>query len=98
MVLEHALINVPAGQEASFEAAFEQGRMVLAASPGCQAARLHRGIEHPSRYLLLVEWDSLDDHLVGFRQSPRFAEWRSLVGPYFEGPPEVDHYEQVVAP
>lgn len=96
MVLEHAVINVPAGQETAFEAAFEQAKSVLTASPSCRSARLHRGVESPSRYLLLVEWDRLDDHLIGFRESARFGEWRSLVGPFFEGPPTVDHYEQVV--
>jgi heme-degrading monooxygenase HmoA len=95
MVLEHALITVPAGQEGDFEAAFEEAKVVLAASPGCRGARLHRGIEHPNRYLLLVEWDRLDDHVVGFRESPRFGAWRALVGPYFAEPPEVDHYQQV---
>jgi heme-degrading monooxygenase HmoA len=96
MVLERAVINVPAGQETAFEAAFERGKAVITASPGCRSARLHRGIESPSQYLLLVEWDRLDDHLVGFRQSPRFDDWRAIVGPFFDSPPEVDHYEQVV--
>jgi hypothetical protein len=58
---------------------------------------LHRGVEDPNRYLLLVEWDQLDDHLVGFRQSPRFGEWRSVVGEFFVGQPEVVHFDPVVS-
>jgi heme-degrading monooxygenase HmoA len=95
MVLEHALITVPAGQEEAFEAAFRQARAVIESSPGCRRAWLHRGSESPQQFLLLVEWEHLDDHLVGFRQSERFTQWRSLVGPFFEHPPQVDHYNPV---
>jgi len=56
---------------------------------------LHRGVEATDRYLLLVEWETLDDHIVGFRQSDRFTEWRALIGPFFESPPMVDHVEAV---
>jgi heme-degrading monooxygenase HmoA len=56
---------------------------------------LHRGVEDPNRYLLLVEWETLDDHMVGFRESEAFVEWRSLIGPYFVSPPVVDHYTTV---
>ena len=92
MILEHALINVAAGREADFESAYAEARKVLTATPGCVSARLHRGVESPSRYLLLVVWETLDDHLVGFRESARFGEWRALIGPFFDSPPEVDHY------
>jgi len=57
--------------------------------------RLSRGVESPDRYLLLVEWESLEDHTVGFRESDRFAEWRSHIGPFFDAPPEVDHFGPV---
>lgn len=95
MVLEHALIDVQAGREAEFEAAYAKARKVLSATPGCLSARLHRGVESPSRYLLLVVWESLDDHLIGFRESERFGKWRALIGPFFDGSPEVDHYRDV---
>ncbi len=93
MFLEHALINVTPGEESAFEADYAQARTVLASSPGCRRIQLHRGVEHPSRYLLLVEWETIDDHLVGFRQSANFAKWRALIGPHFDGVPEVDHYQ-----
>ena len=93
MVLEHAMIDVKAGMSGAFEAALDEASRVIAASPGFVSLRLHRGLETPDRYLLLVEWDSLDDHLVGFRESDAFVEWRSLIGPYFASPPEVVHYE-----
>ena len=93
MILEHALIDVSPGEETAFEAALAEAKPVLASTPGCRSITLHRGIESPSRYLLLVEWDTLDDHMVGFRQSERFTRWRELIGPYFAGAPAVDHYE-----
>ena len=92
MVIEHALIDVTPGEEPAFEAALEQARRVIAASPGFLGARVHRGVEQPSRYLLLVEWEHLDDHLVGFRQSDAFRQWRALLGPYFAADPIVDHF------
>jgi heme-degrading monooxygenase HmoA len=93
MILEHALVDIKPGQEDAFEAAFAEAKKVLAAADGCRSISLRRGIESPSRYLLLVEWDSVDDHTVGFRESERFTQWRALIGLYFDGSPSVDHYE-----
>jgi heme-degrading monooxygenase HmoA len=95
MVLEHAVITIRDGASEAFEAALRQARTVIAGSPGFVSLSVHRGVEVPDRYLLLVEWESLDDHMVGFRQSERFAEWRSLIGPYFDSPPVVDHVQPV---
>ncbi|HEX3981829.1 MAG TPA: antibiotic biosynthesis monooxygenase [Acidimicrobiales bacterium] len=95
MVLEHAVITIRDGASEAFEAALRQARTVIAGSPGFVSLSLHRGVEVPDRYLLLVEWETLDDHMVGFRQSERFTEWRSLIGPYFDSPPVVDHVLQV---
>lgn len=93
MVLEHAVIHIRPGTSEAFEAALAEARGVIAASPGFASLRLHRGVEAPDHYLLLVEWESLDDHLVGFRESDAFTAWRSLIGPYFESPPDVVHFE-----
>jgi heme-degrading monooxygenase HmoA len=91
MVLEHALITIKPGAAAEFESAMFHARRVIASSRGFISMELHRGVEEPDRYLLLVEWESLDDHMVGFRESEAFVEWRSLIGPFFESPPVVDH-------
>jgi heme-degrading monooxygenase HmoA len=92
MVLEHALIDIRPGTAEAFEAALAEARQVIAASPGFVSLRLHRGVETDHRYLLLVEWESLDDHVVGFRESRAFAAWRALIGPYFASPPDVVHF------
>ncbi len=92
MILEHALIDVTPDQEDAFLAAFAQAKDVIAGCDGFVGGQLYRGIEHSSRFLLLVEWSDLDAHVVGFRQSDAFARWRALIGPFFAGDPTVDHY------
>jgi len=95
MVLEHAVITIRPGTAAEFEGAMLRARAVIAACNGFVSLELHRGVETPERYLLLVEWETLEDHTVGFRESDRFAEWRSHIGPFFDAPPEVDHFHPV---
>lgn len=94
-VTEHALLFIRPGQERDFEAAFEEAGQVIATSQGCRSVRLLRGHESPSTYLLLVEWDSLEAHTVGFRESPAFTRWRELVSPFWEPMPSVQHFRAV---
>ena len=70
MVLEHALLPVRSGEEHLFEAAFAEAVPLIAGTPGFRRLTLSRCLERPSMYLLLVEWDRLEDHAVGFRESP----------------------------
>jgi heme-degrading monooxygenase HmoA len=92
MIIEHGSINVLPGHEADFEAAFVEAAKVIARSPGFRFVRIARGIERPSAYLLLVGWDTLADHTVGFRESDLFTQWRAWIGPHFDGQPHVEHY------
>jgi heme-degrading monooxygenase HmoA len=95
MVLEVALIDVTAGQEDRFAAAYAEARGVLVGTPGCRSVRMTRGIESPSRFVLLVEWDSVEAHVESFRNTERFTTWRGLIGPYFAAPPVVEHFTDV---
>jgi len=95
MIVERALIAVQPGSEADFEAALRQARDVVAQAKGFRSLRVTRGIESPSTYLLLLEWDTLEDHTVGFRESDLFGQWRALIGPYFDGAPAVEHYTPI---
>ncbi len=95
MILEAATINVKAEHKPAFEAAFAEARKVVSAMPGFLALQLHRCIETDGRYLLLVQWRSVEDHTVGFRQSPQFLRWRELIGSYFASAPFVEHFEPV---
>jgi len=95
VILEHAPLSVIPGQEAEFERAFERARTIIAASPGFGSLRLARCLERPNRYLLLVEWHSLEDHTVGFRGSPAYQEWRDLLHHFYDPFPTVEHYEDI---
>lgn len=92
MVTEHALLSIDPNRTGEFEASFEQARAVIAGADGFAGLQLLRGIESPTSYLLLVEWETLEAHIVGFRKSPAFGEWRALVGPYFAADPVVEHF------
>ncbi len=91
MVLEVADIQVLAGAEADFAAAYRGVRGVLIGTPGCRSVRMTQCIETPTRFVLLVEWDSVAAHEDNFRATDRFAQWRGAIGPYFAHPPHVEH-------
>ena len=97
MVLERAQFRITPGREDEFERAFEKAKLLLAGSRGFLGATLSRGVESASTYLLLVEWETLEDHTEGFRGSPAFGEWRGLIGHLFDGAPDVEHFVQVAA-
>lgn len=96
MILETAVLQVRAGEESAFEEAMVKAAPVIAGSPGYRQHGLQRCLETKGRYLLLVQWENLEAHTVGFRQSPAFAEWRSIIGPYFASAPSVEHYEALL--
>lgn len=93
MILELAEITIRPGEQAAFDAAVARGiRTVISNAKGFRRATVHKGIESPERYVLQIEWDTLENHTVDFRQSPAFAEWRAIVGPFFAVPPRVEHF------
>ena len=96
MILEHAVLDVVPGQEAAFEAAFGEAQGIIASMPGFRTLRLQRCIEAPSRYLLLVEWDRLEDHTEGFRGSEQYERWRDLLHQFYDPFPTVEHYRDVI--
>ena len=93
MVLEVAIIDVTDAD--GFEAAYRGAREQLTSTEGCRSVRMTRGIETPTRFILLVEWDSVEAHEVNFRQSASFPEWRRLIGTYFASTPLVEHYADI---
>jgi heme-degrading monooxygenase HmoA len=95
MILEVAILDVVSGQENSFEAAFRLAAPILAATRGYGSHRLRRCFERPSRYLLLVEWETLEDHTVGFRGSPQYQEWKRLLHPFYDPFPTVEHFVEL---
>jgi len=95
VITEHALLPVRPGQEAAFEAAFREASAIISAMPGFGGLSLSRCMEQGSKYLLLVEWDRLEDHTEGFRGSSEYQQWKKLLHHFYEPFPVVEHYSQV---
>jgi heme-degrading monooxygenase HmoA len=92
VIREHALLPVIPGREADFERAFAEARSLISSTSGFRSLSLSRSVESPTTYLLLVEWDSLEDHTVGFRQSVAYQEWKVLLHHFYEPFPVVEHF------
>lgn len=95
MILEVAVLNVRAGMTAAFEAAFDQAQSIISGMPGYISHQLQRCIEVPNRYVLLVNWQTLEAHTVGFRGSPEYQNWKRLLHHFYDPFPTVEHYESV---
>ena len=96
MILEIADIRIQPGREAEFEEAIQRAiATVLPKVKGARDFQVHRCIETTERFVLQIVWETLEDHTVGFRQSPHFAEWRAIIGPFFASPPLVEHFTLV---
>ena len=96
MIREVAEITVRSGDEDRFLAAAGEAVALFEAAEGCRSMHIERVVETPYLFRLIVEWQTLDDHVVTFRGSEGFQKWRALVGPYFDAPPRVDHTEVVL--
>jgi len=97
MILEIADIRIEPGQQAAFEEAIARGlRTVISQAKGMRGYKVNHCIESPERYVLQIFWDTLEDHTVGFREGTLFLQWRAIVGPFFAGPPLVEHFDLVV--
>ncbi|NMR21301.1 antibiotic biosynthesis monooxygenase [Cellulomonas fimi] len=91
-VLEHGVLSVRPGQSAAFEAALAQALPLIRAARGFRGIDVRRCHERPDTYLLLVAWDSLEDHTEGFRGSPAFEEWRALTHHFYDPMPVIEHF------
>lgn len=94
-ILEQAILPVKPGLEVEFERAFERARWIISSMPGFRELTLSRGVESPNSYLLLVRWDTIDDHEIGFRGSPEYQQWRALLHDFYEPFPVVEHFVEV---
>jgi heme-degrading monooxygenase HmoA len=93
MILEIASFKIKPGEARAFENAFTEAAKVIASAKGYISHQMQRSVDVENHYVLLVQWRTRDDHMVGFRESPAFVEWRRLLGPSFASAPEVEHYE-----
>ena len=93
MILELADIRIHPGQQAAFDEAIQRGiQEVISKAKGYKSHSVYKGMENPERYVLQILWETLENHTVDFRQSPAFSDWRATVGPFFAGPPVVEHF------
>jgi heme-degrading monooxygenase HmoA len=92
VVLEVAILNVRPGSQSAFESAFAQAEPIISASPGYISHELRRCVETPSRYILLVKWQTLEAHTQGFRGSQAYDKWKSLLHHFYDPFPSVEHY------
>ena len=95
MILEVATLDVKSGQEVEFEFAFEKAQKIISGMNGYISHQLQRCLENPNRYILLVSWQTLEDHTKGFRESDEYQEWRTLLHHFYDPFPTVEHFEQV---
>ena len=96
MILEVAVLDVRPGEEPAFEAAFGEAQAIIASMPGYLSHQLQRCVERHSRYLLLVEWQTLEAHTEGFRGSPEYQRWKALLHHFYDPFPTVEHYRRVL--
>ena len=97
MILETAVLQIKPNQQAAFEAAFAQAQTIIASMKGYQSHELQKCVEVEDQYLLLVRWQTLEDHTEGFRGSAAYQEWKALLHHFYDPFPTVEHYEPVFA-
>ena len=97
MILEIADIRIIPGKGAEFDVAIQRGvETVASKAKGFRGYKVNKSVESPERYLLMIYWDTLENHTVDFREGPLFPQWRAIVGPFFAAPPAVEHFTLLV--
>jgi len=95
MILEVAMLDVKPGETAEFEASFKKAQNIISSMNGYASHQLQRCLENPNRYILLVNWQTLEDHTIGFRESDEYQEWRAMLHHFYDPFPTVEHYQAV---
>ncbi|MEH7439326.1 antibiotic biosynthesis monooxygenase [Neobacillus drentensis] len=95
MILEAVMLQVKQGMEGEYEVAFREASKIISSMKGYISHELQRCIEVKGKYLLLVKWETLDDHTVGFRQSKEYQEWKKQLHHFYDPFPIVEHFENV---
>ncbi|WP_418264771.1 antibiotic biosynthesis monooxygenase family protein [Flavobacterium faecale] len=96
MILEVAILNVKSGQEKQFEIDFATAGQFISSIKGYSKHSLRKCLEQTNKYILLVDWENLEDHTIGFRQSAEYLEWKKILHHYYEPFPTVEHYELII--
>lgn len=92
MILEVVIFNMKPGSAADFAAAFPSAEKVISSAKGYVSHTLQPSLDTPDRYILMVKWQTLENHMVDFRGSEKFVEWRAIISPFFAEAPVMEHY------
>lgn len=95
MILEAVMLQVRLGRETEYEETFRKASKIISSMKGYLSHELHRCMEAEGKYLLLVRWETIEDHTVGFRQSMEYQDWKRLLHPFYDPFPAVEHFEKV---
>ena len=95
MILEVAILDIKPDQILAFEKAFNEAQNIISDINGYISHQLQKCLEKNNRYILLVNWETLENHTVDFRESNQYQEWKSLLHHFYEPFPEVEHYQSV---
>lgn len=95
MILEAVMLQVKEGMEHEYEDAFKQASPIISSMKGYISHELQRCMEIRGKYLLLVKWETLEDHTIGFRKSPEYEQWKELLHHFYNPFPFVEHFEVV---
>ena len=95
MTLEVVILNIKTGLDNDFESSFNKASSIISSANGYLSHELHKCLEVEGKYLLLIKWETLEAHTVGFRSSPEYQEWRKLLHHFYEPFPTVEHFEKV---
>ena len=96
MILEAAILDVIPGQEREFQAAFTHAAPIISSMKGYISHQLQRCVEKQNRFILLVNWETLEAHTIGFRGSAEYQEWKKLLHHFYDPFPKVEHYELIL--
>ena len=95
MILEAVILQVKKGMEAEYEEAFREASEIISSMQGYISHQLQRCMEADGKYLLLVQWETVEDHTIGFRQSSEYQEWKKKLHHFYDPFPTVEHFEEV---
>ncbi len=96
MIVEHAILQVKAGQAQAFADAMRKARPLIAASPGFHDIEVRPAADSPERFLLRVVWSDIAAHRDGFRRSDRYERWRALLHGFYEPMPTIEYFVESI--
>lgn len=93
MILEVATLHIKQGLSVEFENNFQEAQSIISSMKGYISHELKKSIEYQDKYILLVTWETIEDHEIGFRKSEAYQQWKTLLHHFYEPFPTVEHYK-----